>query len=304
MKQDSKLPRFAKLIILLIPNLIILLILVYGFEFYLGLVDPKKQIVNPLEETNQYGFREEEFAIPKPPETCRIMVIGDSFTWGKAVWVEERYTSQLQLLLHEKYPQIELLNFGFPGAPTTRERNSLREYKDIVEPDLVLVGFVLNDPQTNRQNYSIEREQFEQGTGQTIERFLERVEAWRLEHTAELARQAVDSFAIQAGVIPSWQVALQRTYEKDSKDWQDFEQALRDIKSMSDEMGLPRPILAVLNQGTYTDRPTNYHEPDEELQLYLRWYHQVEETGALLPARRRPCRGPPTSGRSAPGGRR
>jgi hypothetical protein len=51
---------------------------------------------------------------------------------------------------------------------------------------------------------------------------------------------------------------------------------------MSDEMDLPQPIFAVLNQGTYTDRPTDYNHPDEELQLYLRWYHQAEGTAAQL----------------------
>ena len=31
---------------------------------------------------NSLGFREREFALPKPPGVCRVMVLGDSFTWG------------------------------------------------------------------------------------------------------------------------------------------------------------------------------------------------------------------------------
>ena len=55
-----------------------------------------------------------------------------------------------------------------------------------------------------------------------------------------------------------------------------FVEALRGIRQLSDARGLPAPIFAVLNQGTATDRPTDYNRPDEELSLYLRWYRQAE----------------------------
>ena len=111
---------------------------------------------------------------------------------------------------------------------------------------------------------------------------MEKVEQLKLEHTADLSRAALDSFIVKVGLVPRWQDAMQRTYEKDSPQWQQFEQALRDIKSISDELDLPQPIFAVLNQGTYTDRPTDYRQPDEELRVFLRWYHQAEQTAAEL----------------------
>ena len=212
------------------------------------------------------------------------MALGDSFTWGKGVWVEERYTSVLQVMLTQAYPQknIEVLNFGFPGAPTTRERDALRQYKAMVQPNLLLVGFVLNDPQPRRHDYSIERDRFEEKYGEIIKGTAEAMEKIKLSHVAALSVTALDNFLISTGIIPTWEVALDRVYQKNTQEWQDFEQALRDIKSMSDEMDLPQPIFAVLNQGTYTDRPTDYNHPDEELQLYLRWYHQAEITAAQL----------------------
>jgi hypothetical protein len=279
-QNKSRLNHLWQIIILLVVNLIICSTLLYGLEFYLTLTDPKLKLpTQPVEVENKYGFREREFAVPKPPGVCRIMVLGDSFTWGKGVWVEERYTTLLETYLNQAYPykKFEVLNFGFAGAPTTRERDSLRDYKDLVQPDLVVVGFVLNDPQPNRQNYSVERKWFEENYGESLDHTLERVEDLKLERTADLIRQAVDSFIVKIGLVPSWQVALQRVYEKDSTEWMEFEQALHDIKSMSDQMGLPQPIFAILNQGTYTDRPTDYSNPDEELELYLRWYHQAEE---------------------------
>lgn len=280
-----RLSAFWKAASLILANLIILLGLLYGFEFYLNRTSPLHRLPpEPIEERNRLGFREREFAVPKPAGLCRIMVLGDSFTWGKGVWVEERYTNLTENLLNAAYPdrRFEVLSFGFPGAPTTRERDALRDYKDETDPDLIVVGFVINDPQTKSQNYSVERERFEQRIGQPLDALLEEAEDVGLEYTAELARQALDSFIVKAGIVPSWQEALQRTYEPDSYEWQQFEQALRDIKTMSDELGLPQPILTILNQGAYTDRPTDYGQPDEELQMLLNWYHQAEQTGAQL----------------------
>ena len=51
---------------------------------------------------------------------------------------------------------------------------------------------------------------------------------------------------------------------------------------MSDEMKLPPPVFAVLNQGTHTDQPTDYNNPDEELKIYLQWYHQAEKAASEL----------------------
>jgi lysophospholipase L1-like esterase len=280
-----RLSSFWKIVSLILVNLVVLLGLLYGFEFYLSRTSPLRNLPpEPVEERNRLGFREREFAVPKPAEVCRIMVLGDSFTWGKGVWVEERYTNLTETYLNEAYPDrtFEVLSFGFPGSPTTRERDALRDYKDETDPDLIVVGFVINDPQTKSQDYSVEREQFENRIGEPLDALLEEVEDLRLEYTAELARRAIDSFIVKAGLVPSWEEALQRTYEPDSFEWQQFEQALRDIKTMSDELGLPQPILTILNQGAYTDRPTDYGHPDEALQILLNWYHQAEQTGAQL----------------------
>jgi hypothetical protein len=283
--KQPRLSRPWQILIVLLANAIMIIGLLYSLELYLARIDPRRTLPpKPIESRNSYGFRDHEFIIPKPVNVCRIMVLGDSFTWGKGVWERERYTSVLQNMLTQTYPgkNIELLNFGFPGGPTTKERDTLRDFKDRVQPDLIMVGFVLNDPQQKRQDYSEEREKFEKNYGERLTDFVEDAENIGLGHVGHTAYQALDNLLVVTGVIPPWQEALQRTYEKDSLAWQEFEQALRDIKTMSDGMDLPQPIFAVLNQGTYTDRPTDYNHPDEELQLYLSWYRQAEETAAML----------------------
>lgn len=293
---SSKLKKLKRVIILLSINIVIIVPLLYGFEYYLRSTDPALQLaINGVFEgqlytwghrvvNNKYGFRERDFDVVKPTGVCRIMVLGDSFTWGAGFAVQERYTNVLEEHLKSKYPRanIEVFNFGTPGGSTTKQRNILRKYKNLVKPDLIVVGFCLNDTQPKSQHYSVEREKFDKKYGgflNSVSRILGHI---GLVCTGRRVEKAVYRFAEITGTIPRWQVALQRTYEKTSKEWLEFVQALRDIKTMSDEMKLPPPIFAVLNQGTSTDRPTDYNNPDEELKIYLQWYQQVEKTAFEL----------------------
>jgi hypothetical protein len=98
-----------------------------------------------------------------------------------------------------------------------------------------------------------------------------------LPHISKLFNQAFYKSAEIFGLIPASNSALQRTYEPSSSEWQEFIQALKDIKNTSVELNLSPPIFAILNQGTYTDKPTDYSNPDEELKQFLKWYHQAEK---------------------------
>lgn len=62
---------------------------------------------------------------------------------------EDRYTDLVQIRLNKEFPgkTFEVLNFALTGGPTAAERDILHDYKDLVNPDLVVVGFFYNDPQ-------------------------------------------------------------------------------------------------------------------------------------------------------------
>ncbi len=288
----SKKTKKAKRVLLLVAvNVAAIVILLYGCEVYLLLTAPELKLpVDGFSQgrlytwgheviNNSYGFREREFAVPKPEAHFRVMVLGDSFTWGAGLPVEQRYTNVLEGLLSQAYPgrRIEVLNFGTPGGPTVGERDILRAMKNTVGPDVVVVGFCLNDTQPKSQHYSVEREAFERKYGGPLKNTLSFMNAVGLSQMGKVVYRAVYRFAEVRGVIPRWQAALQRTYETDSPQWRRFVAALKDIKTMCDEIGIGPPIFAVLNQGTHTDRPTDYGNPDDELKLYLKWYHQAED---------------------------
>lgn len=311
--------RFMKAGILLSINFMILILLLYGFEHYLRLTDPflnklpfdsayyyqnrlyyesldlpQNTIVFPWGGSSWYtwghfvvnnslGFREREISPPKPANLCRIMVLGDSFTWGQGVAVEQRYTDLTETYLSHTFPdkRFEVLSFGLPSAPTTQERDFFQNYKNLLNPDLVVVGFVSNDPQPI--NYTTEETQmFNEKYGDILNSITHKLVQLGLPQTARIFRKASYNFTVMVGTIPHWEVGLSRTYEQDSTEWIEFKQALKDIKTMSDEMNLPPPLFAVLNYTMEIDHPTNYQNQDETLPLQLQWNHQAERTALKI----------------------
>lgn len=289
---DAEKPKSKRFLKLVLVNLFFLVLILYGFELALYCQDPVRKLpVNGLQKdglytwghlvkNNSYGFREKEFAVPAPEGIYRIMVLGDSLTWGAGLAPERRYSNLMEKYLTEKFPgkKFEVLNFGLSGGPTILERDNLRRYKDVVKPDLIVVGFCLNDPQPKGQDYSLEKEEFDKKYANVFYGLNMLSKYAKLSRISARAKQAIYNIAESRKIIPTWQTALDRTYDKNSNEWREFEQALRDLKSMSNEMQLPVPYFAVLNQGTKgSDKGLNYVEPDEKMKQFLGWYHQAEK---------------------------
>jgi hypothetical protein len=104
-------------------------------------------------DTNWMGFREKEFEAKKPKDVFRILVFGDSVTFGAAVATQQRYTFILEKLLnihltkinHTAIKEVEVLNFGIPGYATDQIHDLIKGQLELLECDLVLVGFFHND---------------------------------------------------------------------------------------------------------------------------------------------------------------
>jgi lysophospholipase L1-like esterase len=225
---------------------------------------------------NRAAFREREFVMAKPPGVFRIVVLGDSLTWGAGLAEEDRYSNRLEARLRALFSgrEIEVLNFGLQGASTTVLRDWWMTIKDDVGADLLIVGFCINDPQPRGQDYCPERERFG-----LILNSIDSMRSIGLRNVAERTKSLIEKGLNTMGHMPLWPEALDRTYQKDSGEWQNFEQALRDIYRTTRAMNLPPPILALLNQGVSTSEPTDYSHPHGLLKTYLRWYDQAREAG-------------------------
>ena len=95
---------------------------------------------------NARGFRDEERTFEKPPGTRRVVCVGDSFTWGHGVEMEDAYPRRLERLLSVKRGEPwQAINLAKEGADTVDEGAVLASEGLEYQPDIVLLGYVLND---------------------------------------------------------------------------------------------------------------------------------------------------------------
>jgi hypothetical protein len=87
------------------------------------------------------GWRDSDPVMPKPAGIKRILVLGDSQTWGYGVNQTERYSDDFRRLLSG----VDVLNMGVSGYGTGQEYLLLREHGIAYDPDVVIVGFYSND---------------------------------------------------------------------------------------------------------------------------------------------------------------
>ncbi len=98
---------------------------------------------------NSHGFRTPEYTIAHPPATFRIVIIGDSYTWGQGVKPEETFSCQLNELFKKKYPNqnvsIEVIALGVCGSRFIDNFIRLQTHAQSLNPDLVIFQFLQND---------------------------------------------------------------------------------------------------------------------------------------------------------------
>lgn len=88
--------------------------------------------------SNARGLRgRTNYPYDKPAARCRIVVLGDSWTFGEEVSDDETYAAQLGRVLRD----AEVLNFGVHGYGHDQMLIYLREEALNYHPDLVIVGF-------------------------------------------------------------------------------------------------------------------------------------------------------------------
>ncbi len=100
-----------------------------------------------LVRINRYGFHDDEFPVKKPSGEFRALALGDSVTMGYGVTYRETFCSQLESLLgrsDSRYQSHQVINCGVHGYSTPQELQVLRESLRF-EPDLIIVGFCMND---------------------------------------------------------------------------------------------------------------------------------------------------------------
>jgi hypothetical protein len=93
---------------------------------------------------NSYGMRDDE---PDPHRRKRIVVLGDSFTFGFRIPQEKVYPYLLEQALQANDQDYEVLNLAVSGYAINDEVSTLKHKGMTWEPEVIIIGYVMNDPE-------------------------------------------------------------------------------------------------------------------------------------------------------------
>ncbi|MGB0911296.1 MAG: SGNH/GDSL hydrolase family protein [Nitrospirales bacterium] len=110
---------------------------------------------------NSVGWRDKEYSIEKPPNTLRIMMLGDSVTFGWGALPEGVTSYVLESLLNhgEGQRQYEVLNTGIGNTNTAMQTAYFLHEGFRYQPDVVVLNYFINDAEptpSRRQSFLVE----------------------------------------------------------------------------------------------------------------------------------------------------
>jgi hypothetical protein len=102
---------------------------------------------NTLVTVNEYGLRDISIDLSRP---CRVLLLGDSFTFGHGVEDDETFEHLLERRFEAEQPgRFTFINSGHNGYDTRREAAFLEHFGLDFHPNFIVVVFVLNDVLSN-----------------------------------------------------------------------------------------------------------------------------------------------------------
>jgi hypothetical protein len=162
---------------------------------------------------NANGYRDLERTLPRPPGVRRVVSLGDSFAWGASVEFDDAYPQRLERGLNRRRRERwEVVNLALPGMNTVDQAAQLEQEGMAYGPDVVVLGFVLNDSEDAtaaeaRRAADWEEERPGPPRGALDRSALFRVVRTRLWATAENRRRISGYKSMYAEDAPGWVAA-------------------------------------------------------------------------------------------------
>jgi len=98
---------------------------------------------------NSAHYRDNEHPKAKPKGLHRAVFVGDSFTYGAGVLFDDTYAQRMaRTLSADRGEPWEAVVLAIPGIATPKEAEIVRNEAFSYEPDMLFLGFVLNDAET------------------------------------------------------------------------------------------------------------------------------------------------------------
>lgn len=173
---------------------------------------------------------------PKSENVFRIMVVGDSLTYGYGVEESQTYCRRLEELL-SKDRDVEVLNLGVCGAQSSDILKIVKKFTPVLKPDLIIYGISLNDflPSGTGQYANNRRWPFP-----LPESFKYRMS--RQTHIGELLERVYDRLLMKTGIRSDFYDDILENF----RDYQArFADDLRRMNAFVTERGYP-PVLSIV----------------------------------------------------------
>jgi hypothetical protein len=231
-------PERRREIALLAASLVVVLGFLEAAIRLTGLAEPKPTGYAPVNTrrrgmapTNARGYRDRDRPVEKPAGVKRLVSLGDSFAWGAGIEFDDTYGQRLERLLPRRRREPwEVVQLALPGMTTVDQASQLVEEGLAYGPDVVLLGYVLNDSEDNdaaearraREWADERREKREPGWADRSA--LVRLVGGRIRATLENRRRITGYLSM---------------YRADAPGWRRGQEALRLIGARCREAGVP-----------------------------------------------------------------
>lgn len=197
-------------------------------------------------------FRNRSYQSEKAPGVFRIMVLGDSYTWGSGLHPEDAYPDRLEHRLGDLVSDIEfeVVNWSRPGWNTDREWQSIRKPLSFWSPDLLILGFVFNDAELE----NLTREQWARIRAQVPDSGLG---GWLYGHSRAVSG-LYDVFENRR--VRERLVDYHHGLFEDPEGWQKCLQALANLRDRAAGLEIPFLVVVFPIFNSQLDENYRYHE--------------------------------------------
>jgi lysophospholipase L1-like esterase len=178
---------------------------------------------------NSHGLRDREYSQAKPPDVYRIVVLGDSTTFGWGVPLEQTVAKILEDQLNKAqvpgYRHFEVLNAGTGNYNTVQEVTHYLTYERAFSPDLLILQYFINDAEP------IPKERKLALLGRS--------------YLLAFTISRIDAIMRFTGVRPDWKQYYASLYEDGQPGLEAAKQALGKLASSTDKDGV-RLLVTIL----------------------------------------------------------
>jgi lysophospholipase L1-like esterase len=175
--------------------------------------------------TNSLGLRDREISPDKTPGVRRLLVLGDSMTFGWGTPEEDTYPKTLERLLNRNGIRYEVINAGVGNYNSAQEVAYFKSRGIGLQPDELILGFYINDAEpTPAPNASL---------------------LARHSYVYVLASSLWEAVARGTGLRPSLITYYEGLYDDRNPGWRACRQALVDLIGLCRREGVKLSIVLI-----------------------------------------------------------